>query len=104
MDQLAGVEVIDNPERRRFEARLGRKVLGCASYDQTSELIIFTHTEVSRRWEGLGLGSWLVRSTLDYVRSQGMKMLSTCPFVTEWISRHPDYDDLVYRPGAGASY
>ena len=56
MDELTGVEVIDNPERRRFEARKGRKVLGWASYEQTSELIVFTHTRVDRRWEGLGLG------------------------------------------------
>ncbi|QIK72506.1 N-acetyltransferase [Propioniciclava coleopterorum] len=104
MDELDGVEVIDNPERRRFEARLGRKVLGWASYDQTSEIIVFTHTEVSRRWERLGLGSRLVQATLDHVRSQGMQVLSTCPFVSDWINRHPDYDDLVYRPGPGTSY
>ena len=103
MDELTGVEVIDNPERRRFEARKGRKVLGWASYEQTSELIVFTHTRVDRRWEGLGLGGRLVRETLDYVRSQGMHVLSTCPFVTDWINRRPDYQDLVYRPETRAS-
>ena len=50
-----------------------------------------------------GLGGRLVRETLDYVRSQGMHVLSTCPFVTDWINRHPDYQDLVYRPETRAS-
>ena len=44
-----------------------------------------------------------MRETLDYVRSQGMHVLSTCPFVTDWINRHPDYQDLVYRPETRAS-
>ncbi len=100
MDELADVVVVDNPERRRFEARLGRKVIGWASYDQTSELIVFTHTHVNPRWERLGLGSRLVRATLDHIRGQDMQMLSTCPFVNAWIDQHPDYADLLFHPDA----
>lgn len=98
MDELADVVVVDNPEGRRFEAWLGRKVIGWASYDQTSELIVFTHTHVNPRYERLGLGSRLVRATLDHIRSQDMQMLSTCPFVNAWIEQHPDYADLLYHP------
>ena len=93
--------VVDNPERRRFEVRDGRKVLGWTTYEQTSHLIVFHHTEVKPRYEGLGLGSLLVRTTLDHVRAQEMRVLPLCPFVNGWIERHPDYADLVYRPRAG---
>lgn len=100
MDDLGDVDVVDNAERRRFEARRGRKVLGWSSYEETSEIIVFTHTEVNPRWEGRGLGSMLVRTTLDHVREQGMKVLPLCPFVSDWMNRHPDYADLRYHPRA----
>ena len=91
-------EVVDNPERRRFEVRKGRRVLGWAAYEQTAQMIVFTHTEVKPREEGHGLGSLLVRTTLDHVRAQEMRVLPTCPFVHGWIARHPEYADLVYHP------
>lgn len=90
-------DVVDNPERRRFEVRRGRKVLGWAAYEQTADLVVFTHTEVKPREEHQGLGSLLVRTTLDYVRAQNLKVLPLCPFVNGWIQRHPDYADLVYH-------
>lgn len=91
------VRVVDNPERRRFEARRGRRVIGWTSYDQTAHVIVFHHTEVRRSEEGHGIGSRLVQATLDHVRAQGMKVVSECPFVTEWMHRNPEYLDLLQR-------
>jgi predicted GNAT family acetyltransferase len=54
-----------------------------------------THTEVDQDAGRSGLGSSLVRSALDDVRSQGIKVVPLCPFVRGWIDRHPDYADLV---------
>lgn len=90
--------VVDNAERRRFEVRRGRKVVGWTSYEQTASLIVLTYTEVSPKWEGHGIGSLLVRTMLDHVRAQGMKVLPQCPFVDAWVARHPEYDDLLYGP------
>ncbi|WP_232547268.1 GNAT family N-acetyltransferase [Propioniciclava soli] len=91
------LEVVDNEERERFEMRSGRKVIGWAAYQETAELIVFTHTHVDPEWEGQGIGGRLVQATLDHVRSQGMPVLSTCSFVTAWLDQHPDYADLRYR-------
>ena len=97
VDDLRGLKVIDNAERRRFEVRDGRRVLGWSSYDETAELIVFNHTEVNPRWEGRGIGSLLVRTTLDHVRAQRMQVLPLCAFVRAWIDRHPEYADLLYH-------
>lgn len=95
------LRIVDNPERRRFEARDGRRLAGWADYDETAELIVFTHTNVDPEWEGQGVGSTLVRTVLDHTREQGMKVLPLCPFVKSWIDRHPDYADLVFHPADG---
>ncbi len=103
MDTFDGHSVVDNPERRRFEVRRGRRVLGWAAYEQTAELLVFTHTEVQPRWEHHGIGSLLVRTTLDHARRIGVQVLPMCPFVRGWIERHPDYADLVYNPPHAAA-
>ncbi|MGI9605111.1 MAG: N-acetyltransferase [Acidimicrobiales bacterium] len=55
------------------------------------------HTEIDPAREGMGVGSFLVRSTLDQIRAEGGTIVPTCPFVGSWIRRHPDYADLVDR-------
>jgi uncharacterized protein len=99
---MADVVVTHNPEQARYEARVGDTLAGFAQYQLTSELIVFTHTEVDDAFEGQGVGSSLVQQALDDVRASGThRVLPLCPFVKGWISRHRDYVDLVY--GAPAS-
>ncbi len=86
------------PDRNRFEARDGNALAGYADYIRTNAgLIVFTHTEVNREYEGHGVGSALAEAGLDYARAEGLSVLPVCPFIAGWISRHPDYADLLYR-------
>ena len=95
---MTTVEVVNNPERHRYEALLDGQVAGFAEYQLTDELVVFTHTEVGEEFEGQGVGSTLVQGALDDVRALGLrKVLPLCPFVRAWLGRHRDYRDLVYR-------
>ncbi|MEU9337277.1 GNAT family N-acetyltransferase [Streptomyces sp. NPDC048290] len=93
------VEVKDVPEAKRYEARVDgqSKVAGIAEYIRTKEVVAFVHTEVEPEYEGRGIGSALVRTALDEARAQNLRVLATCPFFAAWISRHPDYQDLLYQ-------
>jgi uncharacterized protein len=90
-------EVVDVPDQKRYEIRRDGEVLGHAAYQKTDELIVFTHTEVDPGVEGQGIGGQLVRGSLDHVRTLGVPVLPTCPFVQAWMTRHPEYVDLDYR-------
>lgn len=91
------VTVTNNPDEKRYEARLGDALAGFAEYQLTDELIVFTHTEVDPAYEGKGVGSALAKFALDDVKAAGdRKVLPTCPFIKAWIGRHPDYIPLVY--------
>ncbi|MFF7158542.1 GNAT family N-acetyltransferase [Streptomyces sp. NPDC093221] len=93
------VEVRDAPEAKRYEARVDgdAEVAGVAEYIRTAELIAFVHTEVRTEHEGAGVGSALVRTSLDEARAANLRVLATCPFYAGWISRHPEYQDLLYQ-------
>ncbi|WP_306317098.1 MULTISPECIES: GNAT family N-acetyltransferase [unclassified Streptomyces] len=101
------VKIVDVPEKRRYEALLDEgaddgsgersAVAGHAEYIRTPELIAFVHTEVEPGHEGQGIGSSLVRTSLDEARDAGLRVLATCPFYADWINRHPEYADLLYQ-------
>jgi predicted GNAT family acetyltransferase len=96
------VTVTDVAERTRYEARVDGELAAFADYIPTDELLAFTHTEVLPAFEGKGVGSVLVRSALDDVRTRSRTVLAVCPFVSGWIARHSeDYGDLLYRSRTG---
>lgn len=64
----------------------------------TDELIVFTHTEVDRRFDGHGVGSAIARFSLDEVRAEGeRKVVPLCPFTKGRIGRHREHVPIVYR-------
>lgn len=99
---MADVQISKNDDAHRYEAVVDGERVGIAEYQLTDELIVFTHTEVEPKCEGMGVGSALARYALDDVRAEGQRtVLPICPFIKSWIGHHPDYRDLLY--GAPAS-
>ena len=101
MPESSAPTVADNPAEQRYEIHVDGALMGFAAYQRTAEMVAFTHTEIDPAAGGQGLGGQLVRAALDDVRGQGLKVLPVCPFVQEWIRRHPDYADLDYRAPRG---
>ena len=94
---MPDVKVTKNDDAHRYEAFIDGERVGFAEYQLTDQLVVFTHTEVEDRCEGMGVGSALAREALDDVRRDGSrKVLPLCPFIKGWIGHHEDYVDLVY--------
>jgi len=91
------VEIVPNPEQDRFEIHVDGQKAGQAEYVRRGDLVIFTHTEIADAYEGRGLGSHLARGALDAVRVAGDPIVPLCPFITGYIAKHPEYEDLVDR-------
>jgi predicted GNAT family acetyltransferase len=89
------VEVRDNPAESRYEALVDGR-LAIAEYMLTGENITFTHTEVPAELEGRGIASQLARYALDDARARGLKVIPLCPFISAYIRRHPEYQDIVF--------
>lgn len=92
------VTVTRNPDRRRYEASTGGTgVAGFVDYQETSELVVLTHTEVDPSFEGLGVGSAMAQAALDDIRKRGLKALVICPFILSWLRRHHEYIDVLFN-------
>ncbi len=97
MPHNAAIQVADNTAQSRFEAHVDGELAGVAEYQTTSDLVVFTHTEVMPAFEGQGVGSALARFALDQIRQQGThRALAVCPFTKNWIQRHPEYLAVTY--------
>lgn len=90
------VSVTEKPDAHRYEA-VGEDgtVAGFVEYvDHRGTRVLF-HTEVADEFEGRGVGSTLAREVLDQAIGGDLAVRVTCPFLKEWIERHPDYADKV---------
>jgi predicted GNAT family acetyltransferase len=92
------LEVTDEPQRHRYVARLDDAEAGFLSYQVADNVAVsLIHTQVDPAYEGHGVGGRLARFALEDARRRGWLVRPLCPFVRSWMTRHPDFDDLVIR-------
>jgi predicted GNAT family acetyltransferase len=91
---LNDVTVIHNEEAHRFEANIGgfRAVI---TYRRFPDRIVYLHTEVPPPLERQGLAAQLARVALDFARSNHLGVVPLCSYVSSFIRKHPEYQDLV---------
>jgi predicted GNAT family acetyltransferase len=90
------VEVRDNREQSRYEIWTDGQLAGFAQYRLDDGRITFVHLEIDPRYEGVRLGSRLARTALDDAVARQLAVVPLCPFVADYIGRHPDeYLDIV---------
>jgi predicted GNAT family acetyltransferase len=87
--------IVDRPEARRFEARLGSELAGFLEYRLAGTRRILIHTEVLPAFGGRGIGAALARHALDEAQAAGTRVTPKCPFVRAWLERHPEYASIV---------
>jgi predicted GNAT family acetyltransferase len=93
--------ITDAAERGRYEAHLDAEIAGVLEYIVKHGRIALVHTEVMPAREGRGIGSALVRFALDDARRRGLRVIAVCPYVRDYLMRHPEDGDIVVnRPGA----
>ncbi|MFD2091796.1 GNAT family N-acetyltransferase [Blastococcus deserti] len=88
-------QVVDVPEKGRFEIRSGERLVGLASYHVDGTTMTLPHTEVDPGVGGRGIGSALVAAVLTAARERGLTVLPYCSFVRHYIQQHPEFVDLV---------
>ncbi len=87
-------DIRNNTAQNRFELKVdGGTAL--AYYRMAPGVITFVHTEVPQALSGQGVGSRLIRGALEQVRALGLKVVAQCSFVSAYMGKHPEYNDLL---------
>ncbi|HEX8024916.1 MAG TPA: GNAT family N-acetyltransferase [Candidatus Limnocylindrales bacterium] len=95
------LEIVDVPEQRRYEARVGGEFAGWVDYHRVRDRLVALHTEVLPAFEGRGIGSKLVRRVIDDTRAAGGTITPRCPLFVRHFERHPEDADIVRMPAGG---
>ena len=88
------IAVVNNEAEHRFEARLG-DATAFTEYRLHEGALILPHTVVPDEFAGKGVGSQLAKAVLGWAREQGLEVVPTCPFIAGYITKHPEWHDLV---------
>lgn len=91
---MADVDVVNNTETSRFEVKLDGHT-AFAEYRLRPGQIILPHTVVPPEFEGKGVASALARAAFGYAREHGLMVVPTCPFMSAWVKKHPEQQDIV---------
>ena len=84
----------NNTALDRFELEVDGQ-LAVAYCRMTPGVVTFVHTEVPQALSGRGVATKLIRGALEMVRGQGLKVVPQCPFVSAFMGKHPEYNDLL---------
>jgi predicted GNAT family acetyltransferase len=66
-------------------------------YTLAGKVLQLIHSEVPEQLRGQGLASELAKSALDWAREHGVKVDVICESVAAYLSKHPEYKDLVMK-------
>ena len=91
---LDAVAVTHNEPAHRFEATVDglRSML---AYRLFPDRIVLHHTEVPPPIQGHGMAAKLTRAALDFARAHHLRVVPLCPYVSSFLRKHREYQDLV---------
>jgi uncharacterized protein len=91
---LSNVAVNNNEVAERFEMVVDG-LHAVLTYRRLPDRIVFLHAEVPQSLEGQGLAGKLTSFALDFARANHLRVVPRCPYVSNFIRKHAEYQDLV---------
>jgi predicted GNAT family acetyltransferase len=89
------IPLIRNEEDGRFEMVVNGHFSFILYEMMKDNIINLYHTEVDPALAGKGISNVLVQRTLEYCRQNDLRVLPTCPFITGYILRHPEWQSIT---------
>jgi predicted GNAT family acetyltransferase len=86
--------VRDNAAEGRYELALDGAT-AFINYHRAQGVVTMLHAEVPPQFSGRGVGAALARGALELVRGERARLVSLCPFISIYIQRHPEFQDLL---------
>jgi predicted GNAT family acetyltransferase len=101
---MADLKVTRNDEASRYELHVSddthdHTLAGYASFEQASNRIRFTATEIDPAFRGKGLGETLAAEALADAARRGDTIVPLCPFISSYLEKNEVAGAVVEWPG-----
>ena len=94
-----GATVMVSKESDKFTIAVDGNSVGLTAYADEGNSRVFPHTEVDDAFEGRGLATIVIGEALAQTKAEGLRIVPMCPTVAAYVEKHPEYADIVDRPG-----
>src|ERR1700722_16535837 len=88
------IEVLHNEAEHRFEAHVQGQT-AFLTYRRFPDRFVMVHTEVPPTIDHHGIAGKLVKKALDFARASHLRLVPLCPYVADFIRKHPEYQDML---------
>lgn len=88
--------VRDNAAASRFELEV-EGAIAYVDYHHEGAILHLDYAKVPPELAGRGLGSRLVRETLEFVAGRGERVVPVCGFIARFMRENPEFDGLRAR-------
>ncbi len=86
--------VIHNEAENRFEVWIDNS-LSKLEYHRDGNTIAMTHVGVPVELRNRGIAARLTQAALDYAEKNSLRVIPMCPYVADYLRKHPDYQKLT---------
>ena len=91
------IQQINDTRKGYFEAVEDGKEAGKMTYTWAGDSkFIIDHTEVSPDFNGKGVGKKLVMATVEYARTNNVKIIPLCPFAKSVFDKVEEIRDVLF--------
>ena len=95
MKQLfENIPLVKNADKKRFELEVAGNY-AFINYGEYGQQITLVHTEVEPELAGKGASSAVIEKTLEYIKTNNLKLLPFCPLVFKFIKKNPEWKQIV---------
>ena len=87
-------KVTENPDRGRFELKIGGQTV-FARYARQGSTLVIPYVEPPPALRGTGAAGQLMAGVMEIARAEELKVRPLCSYARAWIRRHREYHDLL---------
>lgn len=87
------MKIEHRPDAKRFVIQIEENTAELR-YTKKAKVMKFTHTYVPDELRGQGIAGKLAKYGLEYARENGFTVEASCSYITTYLEKHSEYQDL----------
>jgi predicted GNAT family acetyltransferase len=91
------IQVRHEASAQRFAARLGNKIAYLSYEVPEDDTVNYAHVYVPPEHRNRGIAAKITRFALEHAREKRLAVIPGCPYVADYVRKHPHYDDILKR-------